>query len=149
MEHERDWQVTGPNGTLASGRRPCRVRHQLLQQSRGAVERVRARTELARRRIDRSNRRIQEAGGSLRAVRGPSSEAMDRFLMIKQRELAAHLAAVELHEQAAELQDRMGHPRRSAEAHTQAERARQWHRLANEELAEYQARFEGKAGPAA
>jgi hypothetical protein len=45
----------------------------------------------------------------------------------------------------------MGHPQRAAEARTQAERARQWYRLANEELAEFEARFEGggKAGPAA
>jgi hypothetical protein len=62
--------------------------------------------------------------------------------------LAAHLAAAELHEQAAELQERMGHPQRAAEARARAERARQWHRLAKEELAEYQARLEGTAGPA-
>jgi hypothetical protein len=42
----------------------------------------------------------------------------------------------------------MGHPRRAAEARARAERARQWHRLAKEELAEYQARLEGTAGPA-
>ena len=48
---------------------------------------------------------------------------MDRFLLVKERELTAHLAAVELHEQTAELQDRMGHPQRAAEARTQAEQA--------------------------
>ena len=76
---------------------------------------------------------------------------MERFLLVKQRELTAHLAAVELHEQAAELQERMGHPQRAAEARAQAERARQWHRLANEELAEFPAWFEdgGRVGPAA
>jgi len=42
----------------------------------------------------------------------------------------------------------MGHLRRAAEARARAERARQWHRLAKEELAEYQARLEGTAGPA-
>ena len=56
---------------------------------------------------------------------------------------------MDLHEQAAELQGRMGHPERAAEARAQAERARQWHRLAIEEPAEFEARFAGKAGPAA
>jgi chromosome segregation ATPase len=152
MEHEHEWRVTGPSGTLAQrvGDHVASA-NQLLQQSRRAVERLRARTELAHRRIDRTNRRIQEARGSVRALPRSSSDAMDRFLLVKERELTAHLAAVELHEQTAKLQDRMGHPQRAAEARTQAERARQWYRLANEELAEFEARFEGggKAGPAA
>ena len=152
LEHEHAGQVTGPSGTLAHrvGDHVASA-HQLLQQSRRAVERLRARAEVAHRRIDRTNRRLQEARGSGRAVARSSSDAMDRFLLAKQRELTAHLAAVELHEQAAELQERMGHPQRAAEARAQAERARQWYRLANEELAEFQARFAGggRVGPAA
>jgi hypothetical protein len=114
MEQERKWQVTNPSGTLAQrvGDHVASA-NQRLQQSRRAVERLRARTELAHCRIDRTNRRLQEARGSLRAVRRSSTEAMNRFLLIKRRELAAHLAAVELHEQAAALQERMeGRPAR-------------------------------------
>ena len=64
-----------------------------------------------------------------------------RFLKAKRRELAAHLAAVQLQEQAAELQDGMGYPERAAQARGKAEQARVWYRLAGEELTEYQARI--------
>jgi hypothetical protein len=77
----------------------------------------------------------------VRAVQRSTATAMEQFLQIKQRELAAHLAAEALHERAAELQERMGHPDRAAAARRQAEQARAWHRLAGEELADYQARI--------
>ena len=61
MEHEDEWQVTGPSGTLAQrvGDHVASA-NQLLQQSRRGVDRLRARTELAYRRIDRTNWRIEE-----------------------------------------------------------------------------------------
>jgi hypothetical protein len=68
-------------------------------------------------------------------------EAVDRSLQVKQRELAAHLVAVALHEGAAKLQERLGHPDRAAEAHAHAEQARALHRLAAEGLADYQAQI--------
>jgi hypothetical protein len=48
---------------------------------------------------------------------------------------------VELHEQAAELQERLGYPERAAEARAHAEQGRALHRLAAEELADYQAQI--------
>ena len=90
MEPERDWQVTGPSGTRAQrvGDHVASAT-QLLQQSRRAVERLRARAELAHRRSDRTNRRIQEAHGLIQAAQRSSIEAVDRYMLVKQRELAA------------------------------------------------------------
>jgi len=51
------------------------------------------------------------------------------------------LAAVQRHEQAAELQERPGYPERAAEACAHAKQARGLHRLAAEELADYQAQI--------
>jgi hypothetical protein len=142
MERDREWQVSGPSGTLAQrvGDHVAAA-NELLQESRREVERLRARTEQAHRRVERTFRRVQKANLSARALRRFTAQTVDRFRKVKQRELAAHLAAAELHEQAAELQDRMGHPRRAAQARAQAERARRWHRLALEELFEYERRI--------
>jgi hypothetical protein len=40
----------------------------------------------------------------------------------------------------------MGRPERAAEARRQAEQAREWYRLAGEELADYQARISAATG---
>jgi hypothetical protein len=89
MEHEDEWQVTGPSGTLAQrvGDHVASA-NQLLQQSRRAVDRLRARTELAYRRIDRTNRRIEEARGLTGSTQRSSAGAVSRFMLVKQRELA-------------------------------------------------------------
>lgn len=142
MAGEGERQVSGPSGTLAK-----RVGDHLgsadllLRQSHEAVERVRARVRQTHRRVERTFRRVGAAAVGVRAVQRSTAGAVERFLQIKQRELAAHLAAVELHERAAELQERMGHPERAAEARRQAEQARAWYRLAGEELDDYQARI--------
>ena len=137
-----EWQVTGPSGALVErvGDQVASA-NQLVQQSHEAVERVRARVQQTHRRVERTYWRVQDAAGAARAARRSATGAAERFLQIKQRELAAHLAAVQLHEQAAELQERMGRPERAAEARRQAEQARDWYRLAGEELADYQARI--------
>jgi hypothetical protein len=75
------------------------------------------------------------------ATQQAAAAAVDRFLQVKRRELAAHRAAVEMHAQAAALQERLGHPQRAAQARAHAEHAKELHRLAAEELAEYQARI--------
>jgi hypothetical protein len=142
MASEGERQVTGPSGTLAE-----RVGDHvgsadlLLRQSHEAVERVRARVQQTHGRVERTSRRVEEAAGGVGAVQRSTAGAVERFLQIKQRELAAHLAAEALHEGAAELQERMGHPERAAEARRQAEQARAWYRLAGEELGDYQARI--------
>jgi hypothetical protein len=150
MASEGERQVTGPGGTLAQ-----RVGDHvgsadlLLRQSHEAVERVRARVQQTHRRVEQTFRRVQEAAGGVLAAQGFATEVTERFRQIKQRELAAHLAAEALHKRAAELQERMGHPERAAEARRQAEQALAWYRLAGEELADYQARItavEDKAG---
>jgi hypothetical protein len=56
--------------------------------------------------------------------------------------VAAHLASIEVYEQLATLQEGLGNPDRAAEARAQAERARELHRAAGAELAEYLARIE-------
>ena len=113
-DEEGDRQVTGPSGTLAErvGDHVASADRLLLQSSQ-VVERVRARVQQTHGRVERTLWRVQEAAGEVRAVQRSTTGAVERFLQIKQRELAAHLAAVELHEQAAELQEQMGHSDRA------------------------------------
>ena len=59
-----------------------------------------------------------------------------RARMAKQREVEAHARAIELHQSAAELQDRLGHPDRAARARLHAEHARELWNLALAEQAE-------------
>jgi chromosome segregation ATPase len=142
MASEGERQATGPSGMVAQ-----RVGDHvasadlLLRQSHQAVEGVRARVQQTHRRVEQTFRRVQEAAGGVLAAQGSATEVTERFRQIKQRELAAHLAAEALHERAAELQERLGHPERAAEARRQAEQARAWYRLAGEELVDYQARI--------
>jgi hypothetical protein len=146
MASEGEQQVTGPGrDARPAGRGSCRVRRPAaaavpsgMRQSHQVVERVRARAQQTHRRVERTFRRVEEAAGGVRAVQRSTAGAVERFLQIKQRELAAHLAAEALHARAAELQERMGHPERAAEARRQTEQARAWYRLAGEELDDYQ-----------
>ena len=115
------------------------------------MERVSARVEQTHRRVQRTYQQLQEVADAVQLTQRWTAGAVDRFVQVKQRELAAHLAAVELHGQAAELQQRLGHPEGAAEARAHAERARALHRLAAEELADYQAQIaaaKDKAGRA-
>ena len=143
MERDRDRPLMGPSGTLAErvGDHVASA-NRLLEDSHEAVERLRARTEQTHRRVERTFQRVQEAVSAARLVHRTTAKASDRFLEIKRRELAAHLAAVELHKRAAALQDRLGYPERAAEARSQAEQAQRWYRLAGEELDEYIVRIQ-------
>jgi hypothetical protein len=142
VERGREQPVTGPGGTLAQrvGDHVAEA-DQLLSRSHQAVERVTARVQLTQQRVQRTYQQIQEVAEAAQLAHRSTAEAAERFLKVKQRELAAHLAAAELHEQAAELQQRLGRPERAAEARAHAEQARAMHRLAEEELADYQARI--------
>jgi hypothetical protein len=92
-----------------------------------------------------SYRRVQAARARVREAAEVGAEAAaglaERFIQAKQRELAAHLASVEVYEQMASLQEGLGHPDRAAEARAKAERARELHRAAAAELAEYRAKI--------
>jgi hypothetical protein len=59
-------------------------------------------------------------------------------VVAKRRELAAHVRAIELHDQAAERQERLGHPDRAANARAHAEHARKLQTLALAEQHEQQ-----------
>ena len=150
MERDGERPVTGPGGALAErvGEHVAAA-ELLIRQSHQAVERVTARVQQTQRRVVHTYQQVQEVADAAQLAHRFSAGAVDRFLQVKRRELAAHLTAVELHEQAAELQKRLGHPERAAEAHAHAERARVLHRLAAEELADYQAKIaaaKNKAG---
>ena len=61
-----------------------------------------------------------------------------RAALAKRRELAAHLRAIKLHEQAAELQERLGYSDRAARARVHAEHARELHARARQEQREHE-----------
>ena len=63
----------------------------------------------------------------------PATGARERAALAKRRELAAHLRAIEVHEQAADLQERLGYPDRAARARAHAEHARELYARALEE----------------
>jgi hypothetical protein len=92
-----------------------------------------------------SFRRVQAPRGRAQETAQAAAESaaglVERLIQAKQRELAAHLASVEVYEQLASLQEGLGHPERAAEARAKAERARELHRAAGAELAEYLARI--------
>jgi hypothetical protein len=131
--------VTGPGGTLAQRVGDHVAAAELLiRQSHEAVERVSARVQQTHRRVQHTYRQVQEVADAAQLTHRSTAGAADRFLQIKQRELAAHLAAVELHEQAAMLQERLGHPGRAANARAHAEHARELQRRALAEQGDQQ-----------
>jgi hypothetical protein len=71
------------------------------------------------------------------------SSARERARLAKRQELAAHERAIDHHEQAAELQERLGHPDRAARAREHGRHARELHELAVRELEEWE---QGDAG---
>ena len=142
MDGDGGRPVTGPGAGSAAWAQAHRVvAERLVSQSEQALERVTDRIQQTHRRLQRAYRQVQEVAAAGRLTHGARGGAADRFVQLKGGELAAHRAAVALHEQAAELQARLGQPERAAEARGHAERARELHRLAAEELADYQARI--------
>jgi hypothetical protein len=57
---------------------------------------------------------------------------------VRRRELAAHERAIDRHEQAAEIQERLGHPDRAARVREHARHARELRDLAVRELQEWE-----------
>ena len=62
----------------------------------------------------------------------------ERVRSAKHRELAAHERAIDRHEEAAEVQERLGHPDRAARAREHARHARELRDLAVRELQEWE-----------
>jgi hypothetical protein len=117
--------------------------------SRAAADREQAAVQRAQRDPDdpadhllqQSQWLIQGVGGAAQEASQAAATLVGQFVEAKQRELAAHRATARVHEQMAELEERLGHPDRAAEARDHAEHAWELHRLAGAELAEYQARI--------
>jgi methyl-accepting chemotaxis protein len=142
MERDHERPVNGPDGTLTERVGDHVAAAELLiRQSHQAVDLVAARVLRTLRRVQHTSRQVQEGADSVRLSRRSAAEAAEHFLQVKQRELATHLMAAELHEQAAALQDRLGHPERASQARAHAGHARELYRLATTELADYQARI--------
>jgi hypothetical protein len=101
--------------------------------------------------LGQARRRLQAVRGRAQATARATADTVERFIQAKEREVAAHLASVQLHEQMASLLEGLAHPDRAAKARAQAERAREFHRMAAAELAEYVARIKSvqdrKQGP--
>jgi hypothetical protein len=70
--------------------------------------------------------------------------ARERVRLAKCRELAAHERAIVRHEEAAEVQERLGHPDRAARAREHARHARELRELAVQELEEWEKRDAGR-----
>lgn len=90
--------------------------------------------------LGQAHRRVQAVRGRAQETARTAAGVVERFIQAKQSELAAHVASIQIHEQLASLQERFGHPERAAESRAKAERAQEFHRLAEVELAEYLAR---------
>jgi hypothetical protein len=90
--------------------------------------------------------RVQAPRGRAQETARATADLAERFVQAKRRELAVHLANIEAHEQLAALQEGLGHPERAAEARAKAERAREFHRPAAGELAEYLAQIKAVEG---
>jgi hypothetical protein len=124
MPAERQPQAVGRPGQLAEhASLHVEVVDQLLQRSQQAALRAADRATQTRHRVGLMSRRVQRTADTAHELL-QAAAVVDRFVEIKQRELAAHLAAVNLHKQAAELQDRLGWPDRAAVAWVRAARHR-------------------------
>jgi hypothetical protein len=145
MVMDRDGQPLGPSGRLANRiRDQVAAAKELLRQSNQVAERAGARVRQSQLRLEQADLRALRAGDV------PLTPLADRVLEVKQRELTAHRGAIELHEQAAQLQERLGHPDRAAQARQHAAHARELYRQAWDELADYQSRRgSGRPWPAA
>jgi hypothetical protein len=77
------------------------------------------------------------AGNSPDDALSGAARARERVIQAKHSELAAHQRAAALHDQAAELQQRLGHEAKAQAARQRADHARELHGLALAELAEW------------
>src|SRR5262245_760071 len=101
-----------------------------------ALERLRNLADETIEQARRIRKAASQAAGGAKQARRHAVSAAERAALAKRRELAAHARAISLHEQAVELQERLGHPDRAARARAHAEHARELQGLALEEQRE-------------
>jgi hypothetical protein len=118
--------------------------HEPIESRRDLTERIRARVDAVEQLLEESAERVgaaaervrqahlqaQQAQRTARLAQEHITRTRERAARAKDRELAAHLRAEKLHTDAAELQERLGHPDRVARARRQAVRARESYELA-------------------
>jgi hypothetical protein len=114
---------------------------QLLEQSRQEAQQAAARIRETRRRLQWTAERTQQVAAAAAATKRATAATVDRFVKVKRGEVEAHARAVALHEQAAALQARLGHPERAAQARAHADHAREMSQQAKAELDQYLARI--------
>ena len=138
MEREPESQLTGPPGAVAErvGARIAAA-NQLIQASRSAVAQATVQIQQSHDRLGRTDQRGHDSAERARAARRSAAAAGQRFLRAKQRELAAHDRAILRHIEAAELQERLGHPDRAANARSHAQHARELRQQALQELRDW------------
>ena len=112
MDSDPGGQAMGPSGRLVQrvGDHVAAT-DRLIEQSRAAIDRVRAEMAQTGRRVERTFHRIRDAAGVARVAERFVAGPGERYLRAKQRELNAHERAIQRHDEAAALQERFGHPR--------------------------------------
>jgi hypothetical protein len=135
MERDLELQSTDPSGALVERvAEHVAAAHQLIQASRNAVARATVQIQQSHDRVGRTNQPRHDSAGRARAAHRSATAAGQRYLQAKQRELAAHDRAILRHIEAAEFQQRLGHPDRAANARTHAQHARELRQQALQEL---------------
>jgi hypothetical protein len=127
--------ATGPSGLLAQrvGDHVASA-DRLIQQSHQLIAQIKDRMRQTDRRVGRTLHRVRDAAGLARVVERSAGGAEQRYLRAKQRELAAHELAIRRHDEAAALQERLGHADRAASARAHGRHARELHVQALQEL---------------
>lgn len=139
MEPDPGQQLTGPSGTLAErvGDHVAAA-NQVIQASHKVIAASTVQVQQARARVGRSYQLVGDTAGRAQAAHLSATAAGQRFLRAKQRELAAHARALRRHDEAAELQERFGHPDRAANARAHAQHTRELRDQALEELRDWE-----------
>lgn len=139
MERDPEPPRTGPSGALVErvGEHVAAA-NQVLQASRKAVVQATARIQQTHGGMGQTDQRTQGSAGMAPAAHRSATAAGQRFLRAKQRELAAHDRAILRHAQAAELQERYGHPDRAANARMHGQHTRELREQALQELHDWE-----------
>jgi hypothetical protein len=139
MEANPGPQPTGPSGGLVERvGDPVAAANQLIQASRKLIVHATTQIQQTQGRVGRNDQRGHDSAGRARAAQQSAIAAGRRFLAAKQRELAAHHRAIMRHTEAAQLQERLGHPDRAANARTHAQHARELRQQALQELRDWE-----------
>ena len=139
MERDPGRQWTGPSGMLVERVADHVVAaNQVIQTSHKVIAAGTLQAQQTRARVRRTHQLGDDTAGRAQAAHRSATAAGQRFLRAKQRELAAHYRAILRHTEAAELQERMGHPDRAANARTHAQHTRELRDQALQELRDWE-----------